>query len=248
MFRNSREPFAITVAGRKLYILTSADDVAAAYRNVTTLSWEAYLNDLLIAFGLDSSALVKVWRKPNMTPFVSKEDLINPQQKSLILLTEDLYKQQLLPGAKLDVLAARFISLIDQDLRWERLRGGYVLSSNDERRHVSLFKFCEQFLVKAITRTMFGDLIYRLEPNLTQHLLDLNDDVWMLIFRYPQFAAKKLYHAQKQILNALECYMKYPKESRVGESWLIETVMAQQVVAGVDDSNRAKMLLMVYWA
>ena len=70
----------------------------------------------------------------------------------------------------------------------------------------------------------------------------------MLIFHYPQFAAKRLYLAQKKILNALECYMRYPKASRIGESWLIETVMAQQMVAGVDEQNRAKMLLMIYWA
>lgn len=248
MFGNSREPFAITVAGQKLYVLTSADDVAAAYRNVTTLSWEAYLTDLLIAFGLDSSALIKVWRKPAVKALGSNERSVNPLHKSLILLTEDLYKQQLLPGARLDVLGARFISLIDEDLRWQRLRGKYVLSSNDERKHVSLFKFCEEFLVKAITRTMFDDLIYILEPNLTEHLLNFNDDVWMLIFHYPQFAAKRLYRAQRKILDALERYMRYPKESRAGESWLIETVMAQQMAAGVDEPNRAKMLLMIYWA
>lgn len=107
----------MTVLGQKLYVLTSADDVAAAYRNVATLSWDAHLNDLLVAFGLDSSALIKVWTKPTMKPTGFSTEPINPLQKSLILLTEDLYKQQLLPGAKLEVLGARFISLINEDLR-----------------------------------------------------------------------------------------------------------------------------------
>lgn len=123
-----------------------------------------------------------------------------------------------------------------------------MLSSQDQRGQISLFKFCEQFFVEAITKTMFGNLIYDLEPDLTEHLLNFNDDVWMLIFHYPRFAAKRLYHAQQKIITALESYMRYPKESRFGESWLIESVISQQVVAGVDEQNRAKMLLMIYWA
>ena len=117
-----------------------------------------------------------------------------------------------------------------------------------DTRRISVFKLCEHELVEAITKSMFGDLIYEIEPDLTQSLLDLNDDVWMLIFHYPQFAAKKLYRARQKILNALETYVQSPEHAREDESWLIRTVIRQQGVAGVDDPNRAKMLLMIYWA
>ena len=36
---NTREPFAISIAGSKLYVLTKASDVAEAYRNIKTLSY-----------------------------------------------------------------------------------------------------------------------------------------------------------------------------------------------------------------
>ena len=248
MFRNNRKSFAVIVVEQKLYVLTSTDDVTTIYRNVTIFFWEIYLNDFLIVFELDSFALIKIWRKLIMKFLIFNEKSINLLQKSLILLTENLYKQQLFFEIKLDVFEIRFISLIDEDLRWEKLKNRFVLFFNDERRHVSLFKFCEQFLVKIITKTMFDDFIYDFESNLTEHLLNFNDDVWMFIFNYLQFVAKRLYHARKKILNVLKCYMKYFKKSKIEKFWFIEIVMTQQMMADVDEQNKAKMLLMIYWA
>lgn len=46
-------PIAINFGVEKLYIVTSPADVGAIYKNNTTLSWEAMLDDLLVAFGVD---------------------------------------------------------------------------------------------------------------------------------------------------------------------------------------------------
>ena len=239
----------MTVGRQKLYALTSPEDVAIAYRNNTTLSWDAYLHDLLSAFGLDSTALRMVWHKPSPgdASFVTPNP-INPRQRSLIHLTEDVYKKQLLPGEKLDVLGGSFLQRLERALHWDRLSGPYVQLSTLQRKHVSLKGLCRSLVVDAITRSMWGDLLHEIEPSTTQCMLDFNDDAWMVIFHYPQIMAPKMNSARRKLMNALEVYIHRPKEQRVGEAWAIATVVAAQEITGIDDQNRAAMLLMIYWA
>lgn len=42
----------MTVGGMTIYVATSAEDIAATYRNNTTFSWDAMLDELLVGFGL----------------------------------------------------------------------------------------------------------------------------------------------------------------------------------------------------
>ncbi len=52
----------------------------------------------------------------------------NPSQKPLCHLQSDLYKLQLHPGEKLDMMGAKFLQYINDHLRWESLVGSYVFT------------------------------------------------------------------------------------------------------------------------
>ena len=239
-FQGSSEPFAITVGGEKLYVVTSPTDVSAIYRNNTTLSWDAMLNDLLVAFGVNAKAIPRLWQKPDWDP-------TSPDQKhsgsSVIHSTLDLYKRQLLPGKNLDKFSGSLLGYINGSLRWESVSQRGVAMSK-----VSLKDFCADILVDALTRTLFGDRILEVEPELVKSLLDFNDDAWMLIFHYPQSAASKLMKARHKILQGFQKYMQGPDETRSDRAWLIEETMRQQETLGIGDEDRAALLLMIYWA
>ena len=56
-FKNTREPYAITLGRQKLYILTSHHDVNAAAKNNTTLDYGGIIQDLMRSFGVSGKGV-----------------------------------------------------------------------------------------------------------------------------------------------------------------------------------------------
>lgn len=249
-FHDTREPFAITVGGQKLYVLTNPEDVAMVYRNNTTLSWDKMLNDLLVAFGVRNSVIPKLWQKM----FTAKRDEHGNNIRgtaptiSPIHSTLDLYKRQLLPGDNLEAFSEKLLGCISESLRWKKISIGHDISYSGWVHQVSLKGLCDEVLVDATTRTLFGDHLYAGEPNLVQDLLDFNDDAWMLIFHYPQSAGSKLNKARNNLLRAFVPYIRSPEESRGDSAWMIKHVIKEQSMVDIKDEDRAALLLMIYWA
>ena len=79
------------VARTKHYIITSPLDVGGFYTNVSTLSWDGFPNETLTGFGVDPMRLNILWERPAICA------QINPAGECLIHVTQDLYKQHLLP-------------------------------------------------------------------------------------------------------------------------------------------------------
>ena len=201
------------------------------------------LNDLLVAFGVNATVIPELWRKlkPDSTDENGQDKI--PQGLSAIHSTLDLYKRQLLPGRRLDEFSANLLGHINRSLSWEKVSQRGVAMSR-----VSLKDFCAEILVDALTRTLFGDRIFEVESDLVQNLLDFNDDAWMLIFHYPQSAARRLSRARHKILEGFMNYLQGPDEIRSGQAWLIERTMRQQKTLDISDEDRAALMLMIYWA
>ena len=226
-----------------MYVVTSPTDVSAIYKNNTTLSWDAMLDDLLTAFGVSAQSIPTLWQKPSSDLAAEMGPDKIPQNLSIVHSTLDLYKRQLLPGERLDKFSHTLLSYIDVSLRCE-----HASARGLTKTRISLKDFCSEVLVDALTRTLFGDGIFEVEPNMVQNLLDFNDDAWMLIFHYPQSAASKLNKARHNILEAFVKYIQGPESTRSGQAWLIHMIMQKQKAANISDKDRAALLLMVYWA
>ena len=232
-------------------MLTSPEDIAAVYKNNVTLSWDAMLNDLLIGFGVRASVIPQLWAKLPIEVTQKTRDGMsnpNPNQISAVHSTLDLYKRQLLPGSKFEAINDTLISYINRFMMRVAVCTMNQRKSIDDLKCVSLSTFCSSVLIGAITRTLFGDGIYKLEPLMTQCLLDFNKDAWMLVFQYPQAANTKMNVARKKILSAFMSYMQGPAHLRSGQAWLIQAVLEEQQHLNVNDEDRAALLLMIYWA
>ena len=236
------------MGGRKLYILTSAEDVASVYKNNVTLSWDAMLNDLLIGFGVRAHVIQRLWEKLPIDILQKARADIKPGKVphiSVVHSTLDLYKRQLLPGPRFEKINDTLTGYIDRSLRWSEILSIY---QHQDCTRVSLSDLCSRVLVDAITRTLFGDGIYRIEPEMNQHLLDFNEDAWKLVFQYPQSAESKMNKARKCMLKAFVTYMQGPESLRAGQSWLLTAVMEEQQAVDIIDEDRAALMLMIYWA
>ncbi|KAL9078769.1 MAG: hypothetical protein Q9157_002321 [Trypethelium eluteriae] len=250
-FNDNGEPFTITCGGRKLYILTTPEDVAEVYRNNATLSWDAMLNELFVGFGVRPSVIHKIWEKLPVDVLQKGRPELDPakvQHLSSAHSTLDLYKRQLLPGPRFEKINETLTGYISSSLQWTPVSATYGSSEKRRIECISLRDFCSNILVDAITRTLFGDGIYDIEPRMTQCISDFNEDAWMLVFNYPQGKNSKLSKARNQLLKAFVAYIRGPKEIRRGQAWLIQTTIEEQMAMDINDEDRAALLLMIYWA
>ena len=145
-FRNTREPFALTLGGEKLYILTSPEDVAVAHKNTSHLTFDHVIYDVSLTFGVTGAGTDRALERPTKENNIvsSKLHIDNPQLKRLAHLNSEFYKQQLHPGEKFDLLQSKFLQYIDQSIRPDRLSHLYVLSSTTDGKIVSLQGWCQK--------------------------------------------------------------------------------------------------------
>ena len=247
-FQRLADLFAITVGGRKIYVLTSPTDIGAVYRNNTTLSWDAMLNELLVAFGVKADNIEKVWAQPEpgMNDEISKQnpDLTTTMSTCHFIL--QLYKKQLLPGPRFDVFNAALLDQIDQRMRIEHVQTRF----GSDLKCVSLTEFCGDVLVDAITEALFGEGIFEIETNMIKYLLEFNEEAWKLVFQVPQPKDGKLNVSRGKLLQAFTTYSikTTGKCSVAKQTRMIKTALMRLRTLSLDDEACAGMLLMIYWA
>ena len=201
------------------------------------------LNDLLIAFGVNFKVIPKLWERSRGTSINGMRIESSLKDMAPIHATLDHYKKQLLPGDKLDKFNSVLFSHLSNSLSCEGLYHRYGSATI----RVSLKDFCAEVLIDALSRTMFGDRIYEIEPDLVQNMVDFNEDAWMLMFHYPQSPDSKLHKARRKLLDFFLNYMHSPKEVRSGQTWLIDRVLDDLNAIDISDEDKAPLLLLIYW-
>lgn len=224
--------------------MTSAKHAADIYKKIRNFSWDEFVVELLLKFGVEPSALPKMCEdpRPGDARYASPS---NPQSKSVVHLSEEIYRRQFLPGPALDGFSDKLLGLIQGSLSWNRLPSRYNSNSN----YFPLMDFCAELLVDASTRSIFDDLIYEIEPRLTQMLIDYTEEAWkMLLFPYPKFAAQRLYNRREVLYKTLIKYINYPPEEKTGESWAIRNILEELKMADIGDNNMAPFVFIMFWA
>ena len=147
-FKDTRQPFAITLGREKLYILTAYQDVIAAYKNTTTLSYGRIIRGLVCYFGISEDGAESIYA-PSPS-FAGEIQRLNPQNKSLFDLKSDFYHIQLQHPKQLGIMQNRFLALINDAMKFEALPKDIQISSFESNKgNVSLYKLCQQIFVKA---------------------------------------------------------------------------------------------------
>ena len=244
-FQNTREPFALTLAGEKLYVLTSPKDVAEAFRNTSTLSHDGFVSELMLAVDTNPRAVDKMYEDPEEGGFTTLQP--NPHHKALAQLTTDFHKTQLLPGEQQDDISAKFLASLNSYLFWQKLSGTYVLESKPEGKTISLLGLCTEVLLTAATNVYFGEKLLQSTPDLPKWFFDFDSLGWMLVYRYPKMLSKGLQAAKQNIIGALTNYFDLPKEQRTGETWFVRTLEAEQRQLGMKSKDIASLMMLVYW-
>ncbi|KAF7856021.1 hypothetical protein EAF04_009977 [Stromatinia cepivora] len=159
-----------------------------------------------------------------------------------------MYSRQLLPGPKLTQLSLKVKRHIYEGLGWEKLTGPAMLDVTETHMQLSLKTFCRGKIIDMITEYIFGSVFSPIEPDLAKHMIQFNDDAWMVLFHYLAFMAPKLTRARRTVEDAFKKYIKLPREQRADAVWGMQNIIAAQEQAGLEEKDRVALLLLVYWA
>lgn len=197
------------------------------------------MNLVLTAVGVSSSGLKKVWADPkHADQAVCVDEGIDTSCKPMTHLARDIYRYQLQPGPKLNGLIRPILCSIRDSLTW---------NATTNAKQISLMEWCGEVLIGGATKAMFGDELLRIEPELISTFMDFNDDAWMLLFKYPRFAAPRMYAARDKIVDSLLQYSR-SSEKPVGESYLVQFVRTNAEKFEVEERDCARMIFILFWA
>ena len=214
----------------------------------SSISFDGHLNELLLHFGLQGEGLRLTWLEPKPgDPEYLPDGLIVPRQKSLLRLTEEVYRQQLLPGQKMDVMSNAFIDALLDQVRWNAL-DFCTRNNSGGTKQVSLHGMVRQFIVDATVKCMFGTHLHDIDSDVVKHMMSFNDNAWMIVFQYPSRLSSPVKVPQTKMLSLLRTFIELPEAKRSQQAWSVRTILKAQQLVGVDLHSRASLMLMILWA
>ena len=123
-----------------------------------------------------------------------------------------------------------------------------TLEPNEKRKRVSLraVSFYDGRCSNEASRSIFGDVLYKVDPGVIDNMLEFNDRAWMVFFRYPEASSSAVSRRGRKLMDTLKTFIPAPKEERAGQAWSIKNTLSGQEIAGIDVHSSASMLLLIY--
>ncbi|KAL8810967.1 MAG: hypothetical protein Q9223_007631, partial [Gallowayella weberi] len=229
------DPCTITIAGKRLYVVTLPQHVAEVYRSASSLSHNPSVRNLHESFGMSPVGVEKMWEVP-----MAHENHVSPAgRKRLMDRSRDFHRLQLFPGRQLDDLNAGFITRIEHGTTWNSIPQPCILSSTADEMVVSLYKWCGYVLVDAASRGFYGDALVDTSPQIVRDFLELDKQSWMLFYQYPSFLAKAMTAPRERITQAFDRYIALHSEKKKDAAPYTKALAAEQTDAGVSTRDGA---------
>ncbi|PSR82481.1 hypothetical protein BD289DRAFT_12951 [Coniella lustricola] len=232
-FGNTREIFSVTVMGEVLYIVTSPSDVQALYKE-PKLSFEAVIAAVMADFGCSPDTVEKMFNKEG-------------KLKTWMDVSHDDFRYQMHPGKEFAKLNEAFLINIEFSLKWDKITGFPVTNraSTGKLLTVSLWKWCYTVLVDAATRSMFGNAIFEVYPDVMENFYMFDQEGWKLPFKYPEFAAKTLYRTLGRSKTAFADFLALPEDQRQDSCWIVKRLEDGMKDVGIIDPAQCGVMLFV---
>ncbi|KAK0516257.1 hypothetical protein JMJ35_000860 [Cladonia borealis] len=238
-FGNSREPFALTVAGARLYIITAPQDATEIYKNSKTLTFDEYVRDVMKSIGVSDDGITKLWKPPG-------ENGNDRLHKALAHAAEGYYREQLLPGHQLDILWERVLGEIASSINWDNLPVS-TLNGQEGSKSLSLLEWTSDVLLKSVVNGFFGDRLLQMDRQLLQNFAAFDKESWKLTYKLPRIIAKDMYEAKDKMVRTVEAYLRLPKDQRSEATWLVKKLEIETAKMDMDSQDLAAMITSLVW-
>ncbi|KAF4633489.1 hypothetical protein G7Y89_g4633 [Cudoniella acicularis] len=240
----NREPYAITVAATKLYILTNPSDAMEAYKNMSTLSFDEFVRRVMRTSGSSEFVVHKMFE----TPDPKKAIFPNPHNRPLAKLARELHMHQLFPGAPLDELRGVFLDFFNRSFTFKNMaQASYASSVSDQEVVLPLNLWTSDVMICAGQEAYFGPHLAEIDSQLTWDFLEFDDYTWQVLYQYPRFLASDMFKAKEKVIAGLERYFEIPEEKRGKSSWFTPAMEKEMRNLGFSTHDVAVMMMTIYW-
>ncbi|ETS00747.1 putative cytochrome p450 [Trichoderma reesei RUT C-30] len=229
----------------RIYVITKPKDVADAYRNTESLSFNEFVQAVMRACDNTESCIQAMY-----TPLPrDKAGFANPQGKSLATLARQMHIHQLYPGKGLDFLERTFLEWFDVRMNMEKLHSGcsYATKRDDGDVVLPLMEWCSDFLISAGQRAYFGDELGQIDGNLVREFVKFDELSWQVLYQYPELLAGEMKRSRDVIQRALKKYIQLPQSQRSGEAWFTKAMENEMRALNIGEDDIATMLMTIYW-
>ncbi|KAL1604141.1 hypothetical protein SLS60_005734 [Paraconiothyrium brasiliense] len=240
------KPVAVYILGVKLYFVFDPAHVMATFRNATTLSWDKFLDELLVLFGVDRAAINGILHRhnPHLKELYTRVTSRPVKAMSLRHFTEALYMRQLSLD-KADDLSVAFFKYLLETTRTETLSS---MGSGLSTIRTPLRDLVDRTVSRSIARMLFGDKIFELEEDFTKHTVVLADDLWRIVYRYPRWLARSFYNSYEHVMVAIERFSLLGPEDLSSASFMMRTMLEAEELYDLDTRSAACLLCIMYIA
>ncbi|KAI4175931.1 MAG: hypothetical protein LQ346_007981, partial [Caloplaca aetnensis] len=209
--------------------------MSVVYKNTKTLSFDDFIRDLHVSFGLSPSGLATMWD--------------DSYGKCLVHQANDLHHAQLHPGEHLDDLVQKLLVILERRLDFDHVfaEKPNVIRGQSERTVRSLYDWCADVLVPAASVAFFGEALLGMNPELVDDFHAFDEDSWMLTYRYPHLLARKMHHGREANTRAFTRYFELALEDRPGACYYVKSFESRQRQAGMKARDIAITIQLFYW-
>ena len=226
-------------------MLTKADDVAEAYRNIKTLSFNVFVQEMLKTIGTSA-----FWVDAMYSPLpADKAGFPNPKSKPLATLARDMHLNQLYPGKYLDILAQAFDRFFNRHLDASHMLQScaYARSSEDGAILMPLMLWCSDLLSRAGQESYFGPLLREIDPGMTWKFLEFDENSHQVLFQYPKWLSSKMQRSKEALAKDLVIYFDTPQEQRHGDAWFVKAMENEMRTLKLTTYDIALTFVTIYW-
>lgn len=242
-FENKRNPFSLNLGGSTIYAIFHPHDVASVFNAGPTLSFDMFLQNIMEEFGSTRLATQRVLQVPN-------NQTHRPlQPKSVSQLAHDFQIEQT-SGDQLKRLCQHIVSFFQDNILLEGLKKHTSPSffvDYDGEQCISLKNWTAEVFIHAGQNAYFGDQLLRIDPELPQVLMRMDELSWQVFYRYPRFLRPELNRLTGRLRESLEKYFRLPSSQRQSYAWFTQSLEREYRRVGLDEKDVAAQMLFLYW-
>ncbi|PVH95062.1 cytochrome P450 [Periconia macrospinosa] len=245
-FKNTREPFALTVMGETIYILTSSADVSALYRRTEDLTFDAYITDTMTNMGASIDATRRMWEAPQQR---SKAQFANPKNEPLAHLSLTIFQHQLHPGQPMKELEKVLLDRIGEMMSWKRLQKTpkAIVTSGEQTMTVSLLEWTTSVMLTSATEAFFGKALLKIDSDMLDNYSYFDKHSWKLIYKIPPPWSTGMRKARDAVRSTFGNYFSLPVEERNDSCWMVKALEVEMKACGIGPQDIGAYLMSIYW-
>ena len=240
-------PYAITLGGRRVYVINDPKDVGYVYRSSAALSFEGFLRNIVADFGISPSGVEKLFQKRSSDSY--------PNSPEGISVAQAFHKMQVRQGQGQDLreLEQHVDTFFQKNLFLESMmkekacEPSFLAEAMKNDRCVTLKGWTAEVFINCTQNLYFGEALAKINPRLPQLLREFDDLSWQVFYGYPKFLRGRLSRVAEELIGTFRQYLKVPREERGSKAWFMGALEDEYRTAGLVDNDIASQFLFLYW-